>query len=520
MVKRILAGSLIAQCALAPPALAQCDELLIEFASEAASPLTVDVSGTHVIAGAPSDAVGRGDVRFFTISGGSISPQPHSAAPSLDPGDGFGTGVAISGLFAVAGLPGFGRQIEESGALLVFSREGGNWIASELVLPPTPTHLGNFGSSVDLDGDLLVVGEPGSLGTSGKAHVYELTGGTFEFAATLTAPGGAVGDEFGAAVAADGIQRRVVVGAPGSDVLAPDAGAAFEFSESQLGAWTLEGGNGGNLVFISQPGSRQGSSVALNGQWRLLGAPGWDRFDAPDAGAVLVTRKQPGVVSFGFVSEGTQPDERRGTRLSSDGVVVGIAAPGFASISGPTGAAVLGQLFPQFVDGVGTTVAIPFVPNSPAGVSLFGQDVAVDAGRLVVLSGRRLFAYDATDFAWQWRDLGNSLGPPRLRGEGALCGADQLRLELTGFTASEALLVAGSVIQLQLFHGGVLVPQPQVILSIPLDGDGSAEIEARWPVGLPATSALVVQAWAIEVQAPTGFVASNALIASGAFDVF
>ena len=64
------------------------------------------------------------------------------------------------------------------------------------------------------------------------------------------------------------------------------------------------------------------------------------------------------------------------------------------------------------------------------------------------------------------------------------------------------------------FKGGVLVPAPQIQLSITLDGSGSLSLATTWPNDIPAGTTLALQAWFLDPSGPLGVTASNAVRAT------
>lgn len=90
---------------------------------------------------------------------------------------------------------------------------------------------GDFlGRSVGIHDEDIIAGAPGhsALGaTSGAAYIWSHDGSDFVEAAKLLASDGAAGDSFGRAVAMG--HHTAIVGAPGVDVGAADAGAAYVF---------------------------------------------------------------------------------------------------------------------------------------------------------------------------------------------------------------------------------------------------------------------------------------------------
>ena len=100
-----------------------------------------------------------------------------------------------------------------------------------------------FGSAVAASATTVVVGSPGSDGDgevplqdAGEVIVYARSGNQLTLQTRLTAPSPRAGDRFGATVALDG--DFLIVGAPGTDAILDREGAIYLFAR-QGGAWTL-----------------------------------------------------------------------------------------------------------------------------------------------------------------------------------------------------------------------------------------------------------------------------------------
>jgi len=117
-----------------------------------------------------------------------------------------------------------------SGAAYVFTRSGIVWSQQAKLLDPDGAAYDYFGISVVVDDDTVVVGAFGdddAGSASGSAYVFTRFDGVWSQQEKLTAPDGAIGDEFGVSVALAG--DTAVVGAYGDDDQGSASGSASVF---------------------------------------------------------------------------------------------------------------------------------------------------------------------------------------------------------------------------------------------------------------------------------------------------
>jgi hypothetical protein len=125
----------------------------------------------------------------------------------------FGASVAISDRTVVVGADAESNQTNH-GAAYIFSQDqggAGNWGQVKRLVGDTSEGLSNFGWSVAISSNIVVVGAP----YGDTAHIFQKDQGganNWGQAKKLIASDGAEGDHFGLSVAIDG--NRVVVGAP------------------------------------------------------------------------------------------------------------------------------------------------------------------------------------------------------------------------------------------------------------------------------------------------------------------
>lgn len=247
----------------------------------------VAVSGDTVVAGAPSDDVGdaddQGSAYVFTRSGGVWSGQTLTARDGAG-GDRFGASVAILGDRLVVGASGhdLGLAIDQ-GAAYVFTRKGSTWTEQATLIAADGLANDSFGASVTMSHDMMVVGATLD-DLRGSAYVFERVGESWAQQAKLMAPDGFPADQFGGSVAV--AKDTVVVGAHfnGPDSPFPSGkGAAYVFGK-QADGWS-------EPTKLAEPGTRIfGNSVGISGHTMIAGAGFTKVGDNVEQGAAYVYR--------------------------------------------------------------------------------------------------------------------------------------------------------------------------------------------------------------------------------------
>jgi hypothetical protein len=236
----------------------------------------VVIMGDTMAVGAPSVTPGFGSAAVFERVEGEWTQVFEVGSPVVPGGEGFdglfGWSLALDDdtLFVgTLGGAGLGK-----GSARPYQRVDGEWAPAAPRLVGSDTEdFDNFGASLDLSGDTLVVGALGWTSDAGDAfrgaaYVFERVGGVWietdileafnagsswlcECEGLVCGPTSGVGDAFGASVAISG--NTIVVGAPAeasaatgvdpggppdeTDNSAPDSGAAYVF-ERLNGVWT------------------------------------------------------------------------------------------------------------------------------------------------------------------------------------------------------------------------------------------------------------------------------------------
>jgi hypothetical protein len=188
----------------------------------------------------------------------------------------FGHDAALSGNYAIVGARYDATQGFDGGKAVIFGFDGSQWQVQSHLLPPASSDYATFAQSVDISGDYAIVGTPylgeHDANQTGSATIYVRSGTTWTQQAVLVGSDTAKGDRFGYSVAIDG--DYALVGAPDHAALGADAGATYVFLRSGA-SWSQQ------AKLLASDGAADmefGSDVALSGARAVVGvdiqAPG------------------------------------------------------------------------------------------------------------------------------------------------------------------------------------------------------------------------------------------------------
>ena len=293
---------------------------------------SVDIDGSYAVVGAaaydPAAGANAGAAFIYKQDGGTWTQEAVLLAG--DASDNLGISAAISGTRAVVGAynaePG---GLWAAGAAYVFTRNSGtgSWDRVQLV-PSDPQMAINFGFSVDIDGDTIIVGaynydeggfvndNDGAISNSGTVYVFQFDGTNWIQQARLTAPAAEITDSrrFGHSVSIDG--DVLLVGAMTAD----ETGKAYVFTRSGS-TWSAPV----ELVpSITAPNARYGQAVSLDLPHAIVGAG-----NLGAAGTAFIFRLDAGTwtETASLVAPDLEATSLFGTAVSIRGDVALIGAP-------------------------------------------------------------------------------------------------------------------------------------------------------------------------------------------------
>ena len=336
----------------------------------------VAVSGERAVIRAKFWEGPGGAARIYERSGANWSWVAELVADDHAPGTGFANALAIDADRVVVGAKWDHVHEVMTGSAYVFEYGEGSWSQVAKLIADDGAEGDFFGSSVAISGDYAVVGA--IYDGPGSAYVFERQlEGEWVQAQKLTASDGQRGDEFGKSVAVSG--DVIVVGAWCDDDLGWNAGAGYVFERETDGTW-LEVGKllPSDGLFLAGIGR----SVALDGDRALIGAPGADG-EVQSSGAAYVfgrTRDGDWLELDKLAASDGQVADNFGFSLALSGNVAVIGARKDADNGTASGSA---YVFVREWDGTWTQVG-KLLPDDGEPWDYFGNSVAVSGNIGVV----------------------------------------------------------------------------------------------------------------------------------------
>lgn len=209
----------------------------------------------------------------------------------------FGTAIDISEDWLLVGMPLFGDEPRDHGAVFAFEYDDEEWEEREILTRPQPVRNEHFGLRIEMEGDMAVIGAPNLYwhALPGTAHVFLLGESDDDWNHMQTLSAGDdrfAGDHFGRSIALQRGTRPddhwLVIGATGDDDHGEHSGSAhiFHVEESRNGyAWNRVS----KLVADnSTKGDHLGFSCDIEGQLVILGAHSTNIGDEKNVGAMYL----------------------------------------------------------------------------------------------------------------------------------------------------------------------------------------------------------------------------------------
>jgi hypothetical protein len=326
-----------------------------------------DISNANPLANA-------GAAYIFSNVGGNWIFLQKVVAPDRAAMDYFGYSVAMDGNYAVVGAGNSGldltgaNPLTDAGAAYVYRNNAGTWIYVQKIVAADRAGGANFGLSVAISSDLLIVGAisenrdaTGSnlMISAGAAYIFNNVGGIWSQTQKIVAPDRAASDNFGSAVAISG--NYALIGAMDEDEdmgganTMTDAGSAYMFKNIS-GLWVVQK----KLAALDRaPSDFFSYSVAMNNDFAIVGALASDN----DAGGANPLNDAGGAYIY-----------NSNEKIKGGVYTIGGINPKFSSIN----AAVL-NLNSNGIDGVVTFKIRPGVYNEQFTINNFAKYTPADS---------------------------------------------------------------------------------------------------------------------------------------------
>lgn len=196
----------------------------------------------------------------------------------------YGNSVSISSNWLAVGAISDNEKGFWAGATYLYERQNNSWVFRKKLTSPNPQDSGYFGGAVSISGDLLAVGAHGTtikvdgglVPAAGSVYIYSRSGTDWILEKQISASDKKGLDHFGQAIVLKG--NRLIAGAPDKHYnengkYVSGAGAAYVYRRWKVFnsiVWVEE-----DKLLDPEPsmGAEFGKSVAISGDWAVVGCP-------------------------------------------------------------------------------------------------------------------------------------------------------------------------------------------------------------------------------------------------------
>ncbi len=313
------------------------------------------------------------------VQGETAQPIIRLTAWDAQPGDGFGSSVAVDTQVMIVGAPTSGPTTGPGSAYLYDLNSGGMLFT---LTPSDSTVDDRFGSSVAVNNTAIIGATFGGSDVSsiaGAAYLFDVNTGYELF--KLNPSDTEALDRFGSSVAITG--NTAVIGAWSDNTAAGvDAGSAYIFD-------TTTGNELAKLTASdASPGAWFGSAVAVAGNTAVIGAY-HDSATGIESGAAYIFDTVTGTQTFKLTPHDATPGAHFGWSVATGNGLAVIGSPTSDSSPGPGAAYIFDQNTGQQL--------LKLTASDTTVGDRFGTSVAI--GQNIAIIGATLAATDASNLA-------------------------------------------------------------------------------------------------------------------------
>ncbi|MCA1792214.1 MAG: FG-GAP repeat protein, partial [Thioalkalivibrio sp.] len=267
----------------------------------------VAMAESDLFIGQPVNWYGPGVVYAYRMDGSGQWGEASMLTPTDSSRmDDFGRTLALDGNTLVVGAP---RKRDGTGVAYAFERAsaGADWRQVAVIEPPRADDHSEYAAALALSGDDLLVGSPAAA-TTGVVYHFRRAGGAWRLQGVIQPTAGAGAAGFGRSLSWEG--DRLLVGAPAADSA---RGRVYAVDRQADGTW-----GAARAVTLpsdsAEPGARAGSAVLLAGDRAYVGAPG---------GATVFALQRSGTGNWSAAGVMQPSGDPRGTQFGFSIAVAG-----------------------------------------------------------------------------------------------------------------------------------------------------------------------------------------------------
>ena len=326
------------------------------------------LTDTELIIGQPVNWYGPGAVYVYRAdAAGKWQERARLLASDSARKDDFGRSLALDGNTLIIGAP---RKRSGSGIAYVFERANANaeWRQTGIIEPPATGAHRDFAVALALNGNDLLVGAPRSDST-GVVYHYRRDGKSWQLANTIKPGASANLVDFGRTLSRRG--DWLLVGAPSADSA---RGRVYAIKRDARGAW----GTPAQVAVTTSQRARAGTAVLLADDKAYVGVPGMARVRVLEHNAQNDSWSAAGELE----PDDSAPGSEFGFAIAQAGNEVWVGAPGVNSGAG------------RVYRFAGNTKAMQLNADSADGTHwpfTFGNAIALSGKRAVVSMPQRDF---------------------------------------------------------------------------------------------------------------------------------
>ncbi|MEM7416272.1 MAG: choice-of-anchor B family protein [Gemmatimonadota bacterium] len=289
-----------------------------------ASPLAAQAFGSdvavgtdHIIVGEPDYPNRSGVVYVFGRDGSGTWSQTQMIQPGdASAGNNFGTSVAVDGDIMMASAPHAGAG---AGAVYVYRNSGGTWMEAGQLVPGDATAADTLGAEISINGNWAMISSLAKNQARGVVYAFRRDGDNWVEHSQIAATDLEAGNRFGEVIEVSGDHMMVAAGGIGDG-----QGAVYHFTYDEgQDVWAPQGALEAPLL---GPGAAFGSSISIVDETALIGVPGFlnaigsvQVYELTDNGFEITSLLAP------FETQG---GSAFGSSIAYDGQTAWIGAPG------------------------------------------------------------------------------------------------------------------------------------------------------------------------------------------------